>query len=57
MSTSSGYVLAGLDLDKLEFWHWYNHAVRSNRLHPFRTALRILRINSEPNAEVWPIDL
>ena len=57
MSTSSGYVLAGLDLDKLEFWWWYAWAVRSNWKYPFRQGLRSYRYHTLPRAETWPIDL
>ena len=53
----SGYVLAGYELEKLEFWHWYNWANRGPWLYPFRTALRMYRIQFDLLAEVWPIDL
>lgn len=57
MSTSSGYVLAGDDLDKLEFWWWYSLAVRSHWQYSFREAMRIWRTHPPAEAARWPIDL
>lgn len=56
MSTSSGYVLGGYNLEKLEFWWWYAWAVRTGWKYPFRQGLRAYRHAKRPQPEIWPID-
>ena len=57
MSTSFGYVLAGYELKKLEFWFWYAWALRSGWEYPFRQALRMHHMHPGQLADLWPIDL
>lgn len=56
MSTSSGYVLAGYDLEKLDFWWWYAWALRVGWKYPFRQALRMHHWQPARLVDVWPID-
>ncbi|HVH78586.1 MAG TPA: hypothetical protein VM782_04295 [Stellaceae bacterium] len=52
----SGYVLAGYELGKLEFWWWYAWAVRAGFMYPFRQALRMHHMKPARLVDVWPID-
>jgi hypothetical protein len=57
MSTSSGYVVAGYELERLEFWWWYAWAVRTRWRMPFRQAMRTWRHPRREGDEQWAIDL
>ena len=51
-----GYVLAGYDLEKLDFWWWYGWALRVGFKYPFRQALRMHHMKPAQLADLWPID-